>query len=380
MASQSLPTDQLTIHVMLPGADTFTLLHPIAYSLYVGGGVDSTSFAPIPPEKRFLCAAKTRVHGNEISPDRLSTGCYNSTQSALVLSVAAVPSDYAPALKGDNLFSEADPPIRREDPHPCFAIKLANHVHDSGPYGQGDLWYEILERETLFYQRRLRQLQGVAVPTHYGMWTGTAPWGATIACSIMQWCGEQYMEDANDRLNFDENKQDVTSEVYWKRAPEKQDQKSVKEVTQIYAKVCKFQINFKRVVNAVRALHLIGYLHGDFFVEDWEQHRLYHHFLYDEEREKAFIIDFRRRARHDCELAFELREYKTYVPGYLFGCGELYTMAVALGLIRRRDSEDQIEDKAVIDAMRRFQEDDDYPKSGYLSEYSDTDSDPYASD
>ncbi|KAI5834847.1 hypothetical protein K523DRAFT_412114 [Schizophyllum commune Tattone D] len=343
MASQSLPTDQLTIHVMLPGADTFTLLHPIAYSLYVGGGVDSTSFAPIPPEKRFLCAAKTRVHGNEISPDRLSTGCYNSTQSALVLSVAAVPSDYAPALKGDNLFSEADPPIRREDPHPCFAIKLANHVHDSGPYGQGDLWYEILERETLFYQRRLRQLQGVAVPTHYGMWTGTAPWGATIACSIMQWCGEQYMEDANDRRLYSI-------------------ERSLK------------------VVNAVRALHLIGYLHGDFLVEDWEQHRLYHHFLYDEEREKAFIIDFRRRARHDCELAFELREYKTYVPGYLFGCGELYTMAVALGLIRRRDSEDQIEDKAVIDAMRRFQEDDDYPKSGYLSEYSDTDSDPYASD
>ena len=93
-----------------------------------------------------------------------------------------------------------------------------------------------------------------------------------------------------------------------------------------------------KVVNAVRALHLIGYLHGDFFVEDWEQHRLYHHFLYDEVREKAFIIDFRRRARHDCELAFELREYKAYVPGYLFGCGELYTMAVALGLIRRRDS------------------------------------------
>ena len=48
--------------------------------------------------------------------------------------------------------------------------------------------------------------------------------------------------------------------------------------------------------------------------------------------------------------------------------------------LTHRSAEDQIEDKAVIDAMTRFEEDDDYPKSGYLSEYSDTDSDPYASD
>ena len=48
--------------------------------------------------------------------------------------------------------------------------------------------------------------------------------------------------------------------------------------------------------------------------------------------------------------------------------------------LTHRPAEDQIEDEAVIDAMKRFEEDDDYPKSGYLSEYSDTDSDPYASD
>ncbi|KAL1676598.1 hypothetical protein EV122DRAFT_266918 [Schizophyllum commune] len=344
MASQSLPTDQFTIHVMLPGADTFTLLHPVAYSACVGSDVDSTSFVSIPPEKRFLCATKVRVHGQDLPFDRLKTWSLDwSTQSAVVLNVTAVPSNYTPVPDESLPVPASHPPVRREDLRPCFAIKLANHAHDSGPYGQGDLWHEILEREALFYQRRLRQLQGVAVPTHYGMWTGTAPWGGTIACSIMEWCGEQYMEDANDRRLYS-------------------NERSLK------------------VVNAVRALHIIGHLHGDFFVEDSEQHRLFQHFLYDEEREKAFIIDFRRRARHDCELAFELREYKTHVPGYLFGCGELYTMAMALGLIRRRDSEDQIENKAVIDAMKRFEEDDDYPKSGYLSEYSDTDSDPYASD
>ena len=200
MAAPSTPADQCSVSVMLPGAKTFTQLHPITYNARVGSNVDSTSFVSIPPEKRFLCATKVRVHGQDLPFDRLKTWSLDwSTRSAVVLNVTAVPSNYTPVPDESLPVPASHPPVRREDLRPCFAIKLANHVHDSGPYGQGDLWHEILEREALFYQRRLRQLQGVAVPTHYGMWTGTAPWGGTIACSIMEWCGEQYMEDANDR-------------------------------------------------------------------------------------------------------------------------------------------------------------------------------------
>ncbi|KAL1733239.1 hypothetical protein EV714DRAFT_269913 [Schizophyllum commune] len=164
-----------------------------------------------------------------------------------------------------------------------FAIKAALHI-EPGEYGDPHL--AALYREAVFYQEHLGQLQGRCVPRHYGIWVGTTPWGVSIACAFMEWAGLPYSSPKMDK-NF-----------------ERADRRM-------------------KAVVAVLALHKAGFQHNG-LGEDTR------HILFDESRERAFLIGFQYVEPHQCGLNMPLKEYSGPPAPHILGCEELWEIGCSV--------------------------------------------------
>ncbi|KAL1676606.1 hypothetical protein EV122DRAFT_291771 [Schizophyllum commune] len=164
-----------------------------------------------------------------------------------------------------------------------FAIKAALHI-EPGEYGDPHL--AALYREAVFYQEHLGQLQGRCVPRHYGIWVGTTPWGVSIACAFMEWAGLPYSSPKMDK-NF-----------------ERSDRRM-------------------KAVVAVLALHKAGFQHNG-LGEDTR------HILFDESRERAFLIGFQYVEPHQCGLNMPLKEYSGPPAPHILGCEELWEIGCSV--------------------------------------------------
>ncbi|KAL1714608.1 hypothetical protein EV715DRAFT_276483 [Schizophyllum commune] len=164
-----------------------------------------------------------------------------------------------------------------------FAIKAALHI-EPGEYGDPHL--AALYREAAFYQEHLAELQGRCVPRHYGIWVGTTPWGVSIACAFMEWAGLPYSSPKMDQ-NF-----------------ERADRRM-------------------KAVVAVLALHKAGFQHNG-LGEDTR------HILFDESRERAFLIGFQYVEPHQCGLNMPLKEYSGPPAPHILGCEELWEIGCSV--------------------------------------------------
>ncbi|TRM65321.1 hypothetical protein BD626DRAFT_428435 [Schizophyllum amplum] len=161
-----------------------------------------------------------------------------------------------------------------------FAIKTVFNI-------EGSSSVEHLRQEALFYHKHLSKLQGDAVPKHYGVWQGRTCWGGTVACAIMEWGGLPYR-------------------------------------VRIFDKCLKRADRRMKVMQALKAVHDAGFQHNNLMDDDT------HHYLYDADREKAFIVDFASVQKHACHLNLPMKEYHGPPAAHIFGCQELHDLATTI--------------------------------------------------
>ncbi|KAL1747941.1 hypothetical protein HDZ31DRAFT_71945 [Schizophyllum fasciatum] len=145
------------------------ILRPIVYTRK---GVDENSFQALPGCQ--LYADLPRIRGKAIPFDKYSTYGYDwLSVSALVFYARPTASD--PSA-----------------PRHRFALKVAFNIEEGQRAAQ---FMENLRREALLYHVYLGELQGQAVPKHYGVWCGRTPWNTTMACVIMEWGGRPFVKE-----------------------------------------------------------------------------------------------------------------------------------------------------------------------------------------
>ncbi|KAL1747944.1 hypothetical protein HDZ31DRAFT_80091 [Schizophyllum fasciatum] len=262
MSQQPLFGDRPGVKISFAGAAAATILRPMRYGRR---GIDENSFHAAP---NALITLLPRIRGAKIPYERYTTFYRDWTSSSMLVF-------YAEAVRSD-----------KSAPRRKFALKVALNVTGSRCTG-GGAFMENLRREAIFYHERLAELQGVAVPKHYGVWIGRTPWDTTIACAIMEWGGQPYSSGIVDPV------------------------------------LGKPERSFT-VMQAIKALHDVGFQHNDLIDLRCR------HFLYDTEREKAFIIDFSTAEPHRCRLRMKMKAYKTPPLPSVFGCEELCDMAIAV--------------------------------------------------
>ncbi|KAL1742995.1 hypothetical protein HDZ31DRAFT_75158 [Schizophyllum fasciatum] len=245
-------------------ASAGVVLRPIRYRCK---NVDENTFGALP--NAHISTLLPRLHGKMLSYEKYST-LGTRWQST------TYPVFYAEAV---------DP--NHSGPRRRFALKVAFNVH-GGKDTFGGVMMDNLRREAIFYQKRLKQIQGIAVPKHYGVWIGCTAWGTTVACAIMEWCGQPYSRQTIDPGNS---------------RPDRR----------------------QRVMEAIKALHDVGYEHTDLGGGDSD------HLLYDTEREMAFLIDFCAAEKHKCGLKMKLEPYTTLPLPRVLGCIEFWRMGKAIG-------------------------------------------------
>ncbi|KAL1733242.1 hypothetical protein EV714DRAFT_269917 [Schizophyllum commune] len=255
MSQQPLIGDEPGINIRFHGSGENIILRPYSY----GRGVDANSFRALPPD-RFVTAVP-RIHHKKVPFERYSTWCTDwCTPSSLVFYTETFPTDRA-AMR-----------LR-------FAIKVALQTHVNNSWGSRHL--DSLLDEAMFYKEHLNELQGRAVPKHYGIWVGSTSWGGTIACAILEWAGMPYSIDEFDK--------DL----------ERKDRRV-------------------KVMAVLTALHRAGLQHNAVGSENSG------HILFDESREKAFVVDFKHAQEHHCRLNMKLKPYRTPPAPHILGCEELY--------------------------------------------------------
>ena len=73
-----------------------------------------------------------------------------------------------------------------------------------------------------------------------------------------------------------------------------------------------------KVMAVLTALHRAGFQHNAVGSENSG------HILFDESREKAFVVDFKHAQEHRCRLNIKLKPYRTPPAPHILGCEELY--------------------------------------------------------
>ncbi|KAL1762651.1 hypothetical protein FB107DRAFT_198708 [Schizophyllum commune] len=278
MSKQPLVNGETGATVVLPGTKAACILRPLYFN-----GVDESSFHILPQDR--LYANWPRIRGKVIPYETYITyGKEWFSRSCLFLSAVTKSSD--PAV----------PPQR-------FALKVAFNVVDGKPCHQFLRNFCI---EARFYARRLKHLQGKAVPKHYGVWTCSTPWGGTMACAILEWGGVPFKEEFIP--------------------PGEQGGKQRCVPYPRYTRIILISLNSLDIMYAMKAIHDVGYEHTD-LVEPG-----FRHLLYDTERQRPYIIDFSRGEKHKCHPRMAIKAYKTPPDPYVFGCMELRDLGVAIGL------------------------------------------------
>ncbi|KAI0064505.1 hypothetical protein BV25DRAFT_1800527 [Artomyces pyxidatus] len=146
-------------------------------------------------------------------------------------------------------------------------------------YASGKEEVDRLVAEARFYLFELRNLQGVAVPTFYGLFEGRVD-GRPIACMVLELCTGR---DA----------------------------------------ICKYADEFNRLVMvAVCKIHGEGVLHGN--LHD------YRHFVM--KGKQVFVVDFSMAIRHKCEGGTPALQWDGLVNDAPTGCIELYIAERKFGL------------------------------------------------
>ncbi|TFK53025.1 hypothetical protein OE88DRAFT_1627384, partial [Heliocybe sulcata] len=240
--------------ILFAGTDESIILRPYNYT-------DANSSRALPPD--LFVTALLRTSGKELPFESFSTWCTTWGSSS-------TPVCYAESFP-------SDPSTTRLR----FAIKIALNTAGNGlPHPNF-----VLE-EAIFYREHLNELQGRAVPKHYGVWVGTMTWGVTIACAFMEWAGLPY---SIARLDKNLVRKD-------RRA---------------------------KAMAALLALHKAGFLHNG-MDEDTR------HILFDKRRERAFVLDFTHVQRHRCHLNMPLKEYSGPPMAHILGCEELWQLGCAI--------------------------------------------------
>ncbi|KAL1733230.1 hypothetical protein EV714DRAFT_205107 [Schizophyllum commune] len=271
MSQQPLIGDEPGVEIQFAGTHTSVILRPYKYDR----GLNANSFRALPPNSRFVTALP-RIHGKKLSFERYSTWCSDwTTQSSLVFYAETFPSVRS---RGATRFR--------------FAIKAALNIEPDN-YGHPHL--EAMCHEAVFYAEHLGELQGRAVPKHYGIWVGTTPWGVSVACAFMEWAGLPFCSAAFDR-NF-----------------ERKDRRA-------------------KTMAVLLALHRAGFQHNG-LDEDTR------HILFDESRERAFLVDFENVERHictntgqvgPCRLNMPLKEYSGPPAPHILGCEEIWQLGCSV--------------------------------------------------
>ncbi|KAL1762643.1 hypothetical protein FB107DRAFT_285109 [Schizophyllum commune] len=258
MAKQPLINGKTGVGVTLPSTTGLCKLRP-------------NSFHILP--SNVLCTAWPRIRGKALTYEQYST--YGTEDE---------PSD--PAI----------PPQR-------FALKVAFHVAEGAPCHQ---YLRNFCIEARFYAKRLKHLQGKAVPKHYGVWTCGTPWGGTMGCAILEWGGVPFKEEFIPPGEQGEKQRCVTEAFI--------------------ARITLTSLHSLDIMHAMKAIHDVGYEHTDLVEPDFR------HLLYDTERQRPYIIDFSRGEKHKCHPRMAIKAYKTPPDPYVFGCMELRDLGVAIGL------------------------------------------------
>ncbi|KAL1676599.1 hypothetical protein EV122DRAFT_215928 [Schizophyllum commune] len=278
MSKQPLVNGETGTTVVLPGTKAACILRPLLFN-----GLDENSFHILPQDR--LYANWPRVRGKALPYETYSTyGKEWFSRSCLFFSAETKPSD--PAV----------PPQR-------FALKVAFNIVDGKPCHQFLRNFCI---EARFYARRLKHLQGKAVPKHYGVWTCSTPWGGTMGCAILEWGGVPFKEEFIGPVEQGEKQRCVTEALI--------------------ARITLISLHSLDIMYAMKAIHDVGYEHTD-LVEPG-----FRHLLYDTERQRPYIIDFSRGEKHKCHPRMAIKAYKTPPDPYVFGCMELRDLGVAIGL------------------------------------------------
>ncbi|KAL1740936.1 hypothetical protein HDZ31DRAFT_46477 [Schizophyllum fasciatum] len=268
MPQQPLINGAPGVEITFANASAASVLRPMHYGCQ---GIDENAFFILPGAP--LSTRLPRLRGRKLSYEEYTTlgKTWHSMSS---------PVFYAETVGPD-----------QNGPRRCFALKVVFNVH-GGKDTSGSAMMENLRHEAIFYNRHLKSIQGIAVPKHYGVWLGRTAWGTTVACAIMEWCGQPY-----DRRLTDPNDA---------RGDRRQ-----------------------RIMDAIKALHGAGFEHNDLGGGETN------HLLYDTKREQAFIVDFSDAEKHECGLKMELLPYTTLPMPLVLGCEELWRMGKAIGYFKK---------------------------------------------
>ncbi|KAF8997801.1 hypothetical protein BDZ89DRAFT_1171127 [Hymenopellis radicata] len=84
-----------------------------------------------------------------------------------------------------------------------FCVKVLFNIEKAKP---DECCYQAINKmltDAKFYARHLRDIAGILVPRHYGVWRGpTGKWGGTVLCSVTEWAGIPWDQVANVEGDF----------------------------------------------------------------------------------------------------------------------------------------------------------------------------------
>ncbi|KAF8916337.1 hypothetical protein CPB85DRAFT_1432348 [Mucidula mucida] len=183
-----------------------------------------------------------------------------------------------------------------------FLFKVVPHLENENRVSLQALAAQELWREAIFYAKHLKDLQGVVVPRHYGVWAAKTTWGGKIMCVIMEY--------------FDGFPWQCVEETQWDTLQ-----------TQIL------------VGEAVQRVHALGIEHAQ-LCRGKEQH-----ILYDPDTHRVNLVDFSlAHTHHHCRsLNIKLQPFTKPTPRRDI-CGELGLVADLLGFWRQRRPYSTIKD------------------------------------
>ncbi|KAJ7100073.1 hypothetical protein B0H15DRAFT_927638 [Mycena belliarum] len=156
------------------------------------------SFASLPPDTPYIIIFEDEaIFANQLGGKRRRTLSLDQTRTW--------------GYNGDDdcqaIYAQAQTPDA--DPTKVFCLRMILNAKHSTSDTRSTPFkvYEKLVNDAVFHSNHLRDLEGVYVPLHYGLWIMDAgDWAGTVLFSLTQWCGTSWNELQYTTLNTAANR------------------------------------------------------------------------------------------------------------------------------------------------------------------------------
>ncbi|KAJ7100138.1 hypothetical protein B0H15DRAFT_1018416 [Mycena belliarum] len=154
------------------------------------------SFVSLPPDAPYIVIYEEAIFANQLVSKRRMKLSLEQTRTW--------------GYNGDDdqaIFAQAQ--TLDADPIKLFCLRMILNAERSTSDARSSSFqvFEKLVKDAEFHSNHLRNLEGVYVPLHYGMWImDTGDWAGKVVFSLTQWCGSSWNELQHTTLNTEANR------------------------------------------------------------------------------------------------------------------------------------------------------------------------------